>query len=74
MSAERCAFELLDKTGSSEIEVCRRCGCVAIHVGPMTMRVDLASFEALTESMRRAGRALSAYAECPPSTRTDMLS
>ena len=74
MSTERCDFEVLDKTASSEIEVCRRCGCVAIHVGPVTMRVDLASFDILTESMRRAARTLSQEASLAPLPRTGLLS
>lgn len=73
MSQKRCDFALLDKTASTEIEVCRQCGCVAIHVGPMTMRVDLASFDVLTQSMRRAAAALS-HEAIPPERSNALLS
>lgn len=69
-----CNFEVLDKSGSSEIEVCRRCGCVAIHVGPMTMRLDLASFDALTMGMRRAAYLLSQESNASPPERAEVLS
>lgn len=69
-----CSFEILDKTGSSEIEICRRCGCVALHVGPMTMRLDLASFDALTMSMRRAAYVLSQESNVTAPERAEVLS
>jgi len=69
-----CDFELLDTSGSAEIEVCRRCGCVAIHVGPMTMRLDLAGFETLTMSMRRAAYLLSQESTGSPPERAEVLS
>lgn len=69
-----CTFEVLDKTGSSEIEICRRCGCVAIHVGPMTMRLDLASFDALTMGMRRAAYLLSQESKAIAPERAEVLS
>ena len=74
MNNNPCDFELLDKTGSAEIEVCRRCGCVAVHVGPMTMRLDLASFDSLTDAMRRASRMLAQEVTAPPTGRSEVLS
>lgn len=53
-----CVFELLDEGPSGRIEVCRGCGCVAVHVGPMTMRLDRAHFAHFASTVRRAQQQL----------------
>lgn len=40
------------------MEICRGCGCVAIHVGPMSMRIDQTGFAHLAGTIRRAHIAL----------------
>ncbi len=49
-----CRFELLDEGVSGRIEICRGCGCIAIHVGPMSMRIDRTGFAHLAGTVRRA--------------------
>lgn len=49
-----CDFEVLAEGASCRIEMCRGCGCVAVHVGPMSMRLDRAGFAHLASTVRRA--------------------
>ena len=54
-----CHFVLLAEGPTGRIEVCRSCGCVAVHVGPMSMRISVSAFSDLTTTMQRADVALS---------------
>lgn len=49
-----CRFELLDESASARVEICRACGCIAIHVGPVSLRIDRTGFADLAATLRRA--------------------
>lgn len=46
-----CNRHLLARNHVAQIEECSDCGCISVHVGPVSLRLDAASFEALTVAL-----------------------
>lgn len=46
-----CNRHLLAHNHVARVEECSDCGCISIHVGPISLRLDASSFEALTVAL-----------------------
>jgi hypothetical protein len=46
-SANTCHHVTLAKNGVAHIQRCTECGCVSVHLGPVTVRLDAEALEAL---------------------------
>lgn len=53
---EPCRMRTLARSGTAHIQRCVDCNCVALHVGPVTLRFDAGAAESL---WRTLGEALS---------------
>lgn len=43
---QACPYEVLAVNGLAEVQRCR-CGCLSVHMGPVTLRLDAVGLEAL---------------------------
>ena len=48
-SSRACHHHTLAKNGIAHVQRCTDCGCISVHLGPFTMRLDDTGFEALHE-------------------------
>lgn len=53
-----CHHETLAKEGAAHVQRCVECGCISIHLGPFTLRVDEQGMEALGLVLTRAAAEL----------------
>lgn len=51
---EECRMETLAKSGSAHVQRCRHCQCIAIHLGPVTLRLDQSAASSLWNTLGRA--------------------
>ncbi len=49
-----CNRHLLAHNHVARVEACSDCGCISVHVGPITLRLDASSYEALTVALVEA--------------------
>lgn len=42
-----CRHETIARNGVASVQRCVSCGCLSLHVGPVTLRLDEASLEGL---------------------------
>ena len=47
MPAKECQHENLAHNGAAHVQRCADCGCISIHMGPVTVRFDDYGLEAL---------------------------
>ena len=47
MAAKECQHENLAHNGAAHVQRCVDCGCISIHMGPVTVRFDDHGLEAL---------------------------
>ena len=65
-----CRHETLASNGVAQVQRCMDCGCVSIHVGPLTFRLDAASLEGLWAALGDAATALHAQRTATRPART----
>lgn len=53
-----CQPETIAKNSAATVQRCRDCGCLSLHVGPVTLRVDAATLEALWSVLGDAAHTL----------------
>lgn len=51
---EECRMETLAKSASTHVQRCRHCQCIAIHLGPVTLRFDASAASSLWNTLGRA--------------------
>lgn len=49
-----CRFIVLDESWAGRVERCAECGCVALHVGPMSIRLGSDAFLQVADMVSRA--------------------
>lgn len=55
-----CHHVTLASNGVAQVEHCTECGCVSIHLGPTTVRVDATTLDALSAVLGEASAILGA--------------
>jgi hypothetical protein len=58
MSSRPCVHDTLAAGPIGRVELCRGCGCVSLHVGPTTLRLEPQAFQQLVDTLRSASAAL----------------
>ena len=66
MSSSLCQHRTLAQNGVAQIQHCALCGCISIHLGVMTLRVDANGLEALWAVPGEAAVALHTEREREP--------
>jgi hypothetical protein len=56
---ETCRPLTLARNGVAHVQRCAHCRCISLHVGPVTVRLDEGSLEALRLALEDASAALS---------------
>jgi hypothetical protein len=51
---EECRMETLARSATSHVQYCVHCNCVALHVGPVTLRFDMGAAESLWNTLGQA--------------------
>jgi hypothetical protein len=51
---EECRMQTLAKSATTHVQHCVHCNCVALHVGPVTLRFDAAAAESLWNTLGQA--------------------
>jgi len=51
---EECRMETLARSASSHVQRCNHCDCIAIHVGPVTLRFDAGAANSLWNTLGQA--------------------
>jgi hypothetical protein len=51
---EECRMETLAKSGTTHVQHCVHCNCIALHVGPVTLRFDAGAAESLWNTLGQA--------------------
>jgi len=51
---EECRMQTLAKSATSHVQHCVHCNCVAVHVGPVTLRFDAGAAESLWNTLGQA--------------------
>jgi hypothetical protein len=51
---EECRMETLAKSASSHVQRCRHCQCIAVHLGPVTLRFDASAARSLWNTLGQA--------------------
>ena len=60
MSSPACRHVTLAKNAAAHVQRCTECGCISIHIGPTTLRVDATVLEALGAVLGEAATSLCA--------------
>ena len=55
-----CHHVTLARSATAHVQQCAGCGCVSVHIGPTTLRVDAGTLEALWVVLGDAAAALHA--------------
>jgi hypothetical protein len=50
-SNEECRMQTLAKSATAHVQRCVHCNCVALHVGPVTLRFDASAAESLWNTL-----------------------
>lgn len=53
-----CQHRTLSRNHVACVQQCTDCGCVAVHVGPVSLRLDASSYEALVVALVDAAGSL----------------
>jgi hypothetical protein len=61
-----CSQETLAQNSVAHVQRCADCGCISIHMGPVTVRLDDGSLEALWAALGEAGAELHARRVAQP--------
>ena len=48
---EECRMQTLAKSATAHVQRCVHCNCIAIHVGPVTLRFDASAAESLWNTL-----------------------
>ena len=48
---EECRMQTLAKSTTAHVQRCVHCNCIAIHVGPVTLRFDASAAESLWNTL-----------------------
>jgi hypothetical protein len=69
---ETCRHHTLARNGVAHVQRCAHCRCLSLHVGPVTVRLDEGSLEALRLALNEAREVLSREreADLTPATNT----
>lgn len=59
-SRNPCQSQTLARNSLAHVQRCSECGCVSVHVGPVTLRVDDSGLEALWAVLSEAASQLHA--------------
>jgi len=51
MSLDACQPETLVRTHVVHVQRCAHCGCVSLHMGPFSLRLDVPALESLNEAL-----------------------
>jgi hypothetical protein len=51
---EECRMETLARSATAHVQRCAHCNCIAIHIGPMTLRFDASAAESLWNTLGQA--------------------
>jgi hypothetical protein len=51
---EECRMQTLAKSATTHVQHCVHCNCVALHVGPVTLRFDAGAAESLWNTLGQA--------------------
>lgn len=51
---EECRMRTLAKSSSAHVQRCVCCNCIALHVGPVTLRFDAGAAESLWNTLGQA--------------------
>ena len=51
---EECLMQTLARSSSAHVQRCVHCNCVALHVGPVTLRFDTSAAESLWNTLGQA--------------------
>lgn len=51
---EECRMQTLAKSATTHVQHCVHCNCVAVHVGPVTLRFDAGAAESLWNTLGQA--------------------
>lgn len=51
---EECRMHTLARSATSHVQRCVHCNCVAVHVGPVTLRFDAGAAESLWNTLGQA--------------------
>ncbi len=51
MSHDTCHPETLVRTDVVHVQRCAHCGCVSLHMGPFSLRLDVPALESLSEAL-----------------------
>lgn len=51
---EECRMQTLAKSATTHVQHCVHCSCVALHVGPVTLRFDASAAESLWNTLGQA--------------------
>jgi hypothetical protein len=51
---EECRMQTLARSATSHVQRCVHCNCVALHVGPVTLRFDTGAAESLWNTLGQA--------------------
>lgn len=51
MSHDACQPETLVRTHVVHVQRCAHCGCVSLHMGPFSLRLDVPALESLNDAL-----------------------
>lgn len=51
---EKCRMQTLAKSGAAHVQRCLHCDCIALHVGPVTLRFDAQAASSLWNTLGQA--------------------
>lgn len=51
---EECRMETLARSATAHVQRCVHCDCIAIHVGPVTLRFDASAASSLWNTLGQA--------------------
>jgi hypothetical protein len=51
---EECRMQTLAKSATTHVQHCVHCNCIALHVGPVTLRFDAGAAESLWNTLGQA--------------------
>jgi hypothetical protein len=51
---EECRMDTIAKSASTHVQRCRHCQCIAVHLGPVTLRFDATAATSLWNTLGQA--------------------
>lgn len=64
-NVEQCRLETLASSGMGRVDHCPHCGCISLHMGPLTVRMEASGVEALRQLLGAAAVQLLSPTEAP---------